>query len=143
MALENPTALFPMFISDRLEATKRFYLDQLGFSAVFDMPGYLQVQYGDDGPQLSFMEPGSWPASEGEASPDLPAFGGEGVVVSVPTVSADDKYSALCSSGTDPLTKPGDKPWGWRSFFVRDPNGVVLDFFHVYKGPPTGANAAG
>jgi hypothetical protein len=24
-----------------------------------------------------------------------------------------------------------DKPWGWRSFVVRDPNGVLLDFFHV------------
>ena len=31
---------------------------------------------------------------------------------------------------------PTDKPWGWRSYFVSDPNGVVLDFFHVYKEIP-------
>ena len=139
MALQNPTHLFPMFISDRLEATKRFYLDQLGFSCVHDMPGYLQVQYGDDGPQLSFMEPGGWPPADGEPAPELPSFGGQGVVVSVPTPSADDKYAAIRKSGGDPITKPGDRPWGWRSFFVRDPNGVVLDFFHVYKEGPASA----
>ena len=27
----------------------------------------------------------------------------------------------------------GDRPWGWRSFVARDPNGVYLDFFHVLE----------
>ena len=51
----------------------------------------------------------------------------------MPTKSADKKYDTLEKRGAELLSKPEDKPWGWRSFYAVDPNGVVLDFFHVYK----------
>jgi uncharacterized glyoxalase superfamily protein PhnB len=54
-------------------------------------------------------------------------------MVSVPVPDADEKHTALKQAGVDVLDAPSDKPWGWRSFLAQDPNGVVLDFFHVYK----------
>jgi hypothetical protein len=39
------------------------------------------------------------------------------------------------------LKEPQDRPWGWRSFVLCDPNGVRLDFFEVL--PQSTAHAAG
>jgi uncharacterized glyoxalase superfamily protein PhnB len=74
------------------------------------------------------MKPDAFPDG-----PARPAFGGQGVIVSVPTKDADEKYKVLEKRGAKLLSRPEDKPWGWRSFFAVDPNGVILDFFHVER----------
>jgi catechol 2,3-dioxygenase-like lactoylglutathione lyase family enzyme len=128
MALKNPTKLFPMFITKDLAKTKRFYT-KAGFDLRFDMDEYLQVSYGGpNGPELCFMKPHS--SNNGTAYPE---FGGKGVIVSIPTKDADAKYKELQQGSFELLSTPEDKPWGWRSFHAVDPNGVILDFFHVYK----------
>jgi uncharacterized glyoxalase superfamily protein PhnB len=123
-----------MFVSRDLKETKAFY-GRAGFSVRFDQPEYLQVCHGGpSGQELCFMTP--------EAAPKLPgfeAFAGQGAVVSIPTKSADDKCTELEKAGVEILAPVSDKPWGWRSFMVADPNGVILDFFHVYKELPAGA----
>lgn len=126
---KNPTKLFPLFVTDKLDQTKRFYVEQAGFRVVVDMPMYLQVAYGEgDAPELCFMKPDAFPDGK-----TRPSFTGRGVIVSIPTENADDKYAALDAADAQLASKPEDKPWGWRSFFAVDPNGVLLDFFHVYK----------
>ncbi|HEY6725147.1 MAG TPA: VOC family protein [Polyangiaceae bacterium] len=124
--LKNPTQLFPMFMTSKLSETKRFYLDA-GFEIRFDLPEYLQVSYAG-GLDLCFMVPQA--TSSGK---DYPVFEGKGVVVSIPTRNADEKAAELRERRLPIVTEPEDKPWGWRSFHVQDPNGVILDFFHVYK----------
>jgi uncharacterized glyoxalase superfamily protein PhnB len=131
MKPQNPNKLFPLFLTTKLEQTKRFYVEQAGFRTVFDLPTYLQVAYGDGGPELCFMKPDAFPDGQ-----TRPAFDGRGVIVSIPTEDADKKYSALSNAGVPLASKVEDKPWGWRSFFAVDPNGVMLDFFHVYKEVP-------
>jgi catechol 2,3-dioxygenase-like lactoylglutathione lyase family enzyme len=129
MTLKNPNQLFPLFVSDKLEETKRYYADKLGFTVTFDMPHYLQLRYGKEGaPELCFMRPNGMPDGQ-----PMPEFGGAGVIVSIPTESADAAYDRMRGKGAQVQDAPSDKPWGWRSFVVRDPNGVMLDFFHVYK----------
>lgn len=130
--LENPKRLYPMFISSDLRKTKEFYL-RAGFTLRFDMPEYLQVAYGgDENLELCFMLP-----HQSSVGMDYPRFAGQGVIVSIPTPDADGKAAELRDKGIEILNPLEDKPWGWRSFHVSDPNGVVLDFFHVYKaGPP-------
>ncbi len=127
---KNPNKLFPLLLSAKLEETKKFYSEIAGFRVVVDMPTYLQVAYGegDAAPELCFMKPDAFP--DGNARPP---FAGQGVIISVPTPNADGKYAELRKADAQLLSEPEDKPWGWRSFFVRDPNGLVLDFFHVYK----------
>ncbi|HVI00176.1 MAG TPA: VOC family protein [Enhygromyxa sp.] len=128
--LENPNKLFPMFMSAKLGETKAFYVDKLGWKATYDLPSYLQVRIGDvDGPELCFMN------TETGSAAGSPNFAGQGVVVSVPVEDADRHHAALRERGVQALSEPSLKPWGWRSFEVRDPNGVILDFFHVAESP--------
>jgi catechol 2,3-dioxygenase-like lactoylglutathione lyase family enzyme len=127
---KNPNRLFPLFLIDDLETTKRYYVDKLGFTATFDMPQYLQVRAGDnaEGPELCFMKPDAFPDGK-----PRPSFTGQGALISIPVDDADAAHDRMLAKGVKIDDKPTDKPWGWRSYFVSDPNGVVLDFFHVYK----------
>lgn len=129
MKPQNPNKLYPAIITDKLEETKRFYAERAGFRVVHDRPMYLQVAYGEgDGPELAFMRSDAFP--DGKARP---TFDGKGLIVSIPTPDADAKHAALRAAKVEVLSGPEDRPWGWRSFMVADPNGLLLDFFHVYK----------
>ena len=131
MTLKNPNKLFPLFISEKLDQTREFYV-KAGFGIRFDMPGYLQVFHGgEDGQDLCFMAPHQ--ANNGKS---YNVFPGTGALVSIPTPSADAKCQQLAAAGIEAVNPLEDKPWGWRSFHVTDPNGVILDFFHVYKEVP-------
>lgn len=130
MTLKNPNQLFPLFITDKLAETKRYYVEALGFTPTFDMPHYLQLRYGkqEGAPELCFMKADAMPDGK-----PRPLFGGQGAVVSIPTESADAAHDRMREQGANVEEPLSDKPWGWRSYVVRDPNGVLLDFFHVYK----------
>jgi len=131
--MKNPNKLFPLFVSEDLPRTKDFYTRQVGFDVVHDMEGYLQVRAGADpgGPELAFMAPGALPGGG-----DPGRFAGQGVIVSIPTRDADTKARELEAAGVGQVGAPVDRPWGWRSFLVPDPNGVLLDFFHVVNDNP-------
>lgn len=124
----NPSKLFPLILTDKLDETKAFYTKTAGWTVTHEMPNYLQVRSGTDeaSPELAFMKPDVSPAM----GQPMKTFKGEGIIVSVPTASADKKHQALLDAKAPVLSEPSDKPWGWRSFLVRDPNGVILDFFH-------------
>jgi len=123
----NPSKLFPLVLTTRLAETKQYYTEKAEFRVVYDLPTYLQVALGDgDAPEICFMKPDAFPDGV-----ERPSFDGRGLVISVPTPDADLKYAALEKRGAELASAPSTKPWGWRSFFAVDPNGVVLDFFHV------------
>jgi predicted enzyme related to lactoylglutathione lyase len=124
--MTNPTKLFPLFVVEDLAACKRFYVEGLGWTLTHDRPVYLQVRSSaaEDAPELCFMTR--------EATPGpLPPFAGAGVIVSVPVDDADAHHAQLRARGLKPLAEPSDKPWSWRSYMIRDPAGVMLDFFHA------------
>ncbi len=118
----NPNKLFPIVTTRDLAATRRCY-ESLGFELSIEMPDFVQFRYGTDegGPEIAFMR-----------SNDAP-FEGSGLVVSIPTEDADEAHARMSKTDAAVLDAPEDRPWGWRSFHVRDPNGVVLDFFHVQR----------
>lgn len=133
----NPNKLFPLVITDKLAQTRAFYTERAGFTVSIEQGGYLQVRYGDEeGPELCFM------AKDEAAAAHQEPFEGRGLIVSIPTEDADSTHSRLLERGASPMSTPSDKPWGWRSFGIADPNGVVLDFFHVLENRAT-ADAAG
>lgn len=128
----NADSLIPLVITDKLAETKAFYTDTLGFSVTIDMDDYLQIRCGGEGgPELAFYR-GAELLGVGRAE----RFGGRGLVISIPTPDADAMHTAVSGRGVTPLSAPSDKPWRWRSFSVSDPNGVVLDFFHVLAQSP-------
>lgn len=119
--------MVPLLVVEDVAATRRFYVDDLGCTPVIEQGDYLQVRFGDDPDtrELAFMAPDG---------PDGP-MGGEstftgGLVVSVAVDDADKHHAVLADRGVR-APEATDKPWGWRSFVLRDPNGVVLDFFHA------------
>ena len=128
----TPNKLFPLIVHDDLAAVKAFYVDVIGARLRFDVEGYLQIELSDDddGPELAFMAPGNFPPEDRQR-----AFNGEGVIISVPTANADATCEQFKAAGAAVLAPPADKPWGWRSFWVRDPSGVILDYFHVIDTP--------
>ena len=117
--------LLPIVITDALPATRAFYVDDLGAGVVIEMDHYLQVRFGDDehAREIAFMAPDP----PGMPMHGEPAFGG-GLVVSIGVGDADKHRAVLADRGVA-APEPTDKPWGWRSFALRDPNGVSLDFF--------------
>lgn len=132
-SLENPRKLFPLILTEDLDATRRFYVDKLGWTATHDLDAYLQVRLHEDpeSPELAFMLPGP----QGPCDEARVAFAGRGVMVSVPVADADAHHGEVRAAGLEPTSAPSVKPWGWRSYALVDPNGVVLDFFHVAEAP--------
>lgn len=124
--LMNPSKHFPLIITDKFAETKAFYTEALGCALTHDLDGYIQVRFGDapEAPELAFAPPDSMPVDHG-------VFGGDGFVLSVPTQNADAHFERLRDKGVKIASEPSDKPWGWRSYALRDPNGLWLDFFHV------------
>jgi catechol 2,3-dioxygenase-like lactoylglutathione lyase family enzyme len=125
----TPNKLYPLILSDKLAETKAYYTEKLGARVVIDQENYLQLRFGDDDddPELAFMVPQTLDLLGGV----LPRFAGQGLLVSIPTENADASHATMKTKGADVRVGPLDKPWGWRSFVVRDPNGVLLDFFHA------------
>ena len=127
--------LFPLVLTSDLAATKAFYEDKLGCELVFDMPEYLQVRFAGEGqPELCFMLP------KPAFGVELEAFPGRGLIISVPVEDPDAEHRRLAELKVPIVTEPADRPWGWRSFLCRDPNGVILDFFRE-KAQADAANA--
>lgn len=125
--------LIPLLITDELTAIRSFYLDDLGCAAVLDQDGYVQVRFGDasDTRELAFTSPDGLGGAMAGASP----YAG-GLIVSIAVDDADKYHAHLAERGID-APEPTDKPWGWRSFAVPDPTGVVLDFFHAITDTAT------
>ena len=120
------TAGYPMVFTDKLAEVKAFYLDVLGCEATIDVPDrYLQVRLtsGEGAPEIGFMivENGA------------PNYTSGGFLLSVPVGDADAVQAKLQDAGVPIAVPVEDKPWGWRSVYIVDPAGVMLDFFHVAR----------
>ena len=127
--------LFPLILTTELEKTKAFYRDTLGCELSVEVPEYFQARFGGEGqPELCFMLPK--PVFGFEAQP----FAGQGLIVSIPVADPDAEHRRLAKKGVTIVSEPTDRPWGWRSFLCRDPNGVLLDFFRE-KAQADAANA--
>ena len=114
-----------MFVTDAFAQTRTFYVETLGWRLVDDLEDYLSLApAGAAHPELAFARTDKL-VQFGE----LPRFRG-GVVVSVATADADALSETLRQRGVDVGEGPQDMPWGVRSLVIRDPSGVILDFFH-------------
>ena len=106
----------PDITSDRLEESRDFYTAFLGFDVAMDM-GWIVTFVSPTNPtaQISVVQASQIPAGHPNAA----------VTVEVADVDAVHKRALTRSLEiVYPLT---DEPWGVRRFFVRDPNGVVLN----------------
>jgi catechol 2,3-dioxygenase-like lactoylglutathione lyase family enzyme len=69
-----------------------------------------------------------------EDSPHHPAETPHGVMVSIQVADVDALHARLTDAGVAPTDSLSNRPWGHRSFAIRDPNGLPLTFFQVLEG---------
>jgi catechol 2,3-dioxygenase-like lactoylglutathione lyase family enzyme len=104
----------PNIASDKLDASRDFYTTLLGFQVAMDM-GWILTLVSPSNPtaQLSVLR-------QDASAPVVPQITVE--VADVDAVHAEAVRRGLAL--VHPLT---EEPWGVRRFFVKDPNGVVLN----------------
>jgi catechol 2,3-dioxygenase-like lactoylglutathione lyase family enzyme len=104
----------PNIASDKPDASRDFYAGLLGFQVAMDM-GRIVTLVSPSNPtaQLSIVR-------EDATAPAIPQ-----ITVEVADVDAVHAEAVRCGLElVHPLT---EEPWGVRRFFVKDPNGVVLN----------------
>ena len=113
--------------TNKLEQSREFYRDYLGFELVFENDNYIEMlAQGSTTMGVSFVTP---ELSGGEK------FTGEGIILSLEATDVDTEYARLKAAGVRICEELRDKAWGERSFVINDPNGVHI---YIYKAiPPT------
>jgi catechol 2,3-dioxygenase-like lactoylglutathione lyase family enzyme len=101
----------PNIASDKLDACRDFYAGLLGFQVAMDL-GWI----------MTFVSPSNPTAQLSILRQDASAS-----VVPQLTVEVADVHAEARRRGLEIVHPLTDEPWGVRRFFVKDPNGVVLN----------------
>lgn len=121
-------SLFPDICCDNLPKAKRFYMDLLGFTELVDIGWYVQLCSPlDENTQIAFVKRShdSVPADY-QATP-------KGVVITVEVEDADEIYKKATSSNITLVKEITSEVWGQRHFMACDPNGLLLDVYHMIE----------
>jgi catechol 2,3-dioxygenase-like lactoylglutathione lyase family enzyme len=104
----------PDFATEDIATATAFYVDVLGFEVVMDM-GWIVTLSDSANPkaQLSLMTHDA----TAQVVPD----------VSVEVDDVDAAHEAARQAGAEIVHPLTDEPWGVRRFFMRDPNGKVIN----------------
>ncbi len=117
-------------ITPRVRESKDFYTRCLGFGVTFENEWYVLLHSPGGSSSISFLLP------EQAAQQPLfrPAFGGQGVFLTVEVPDVDAEYRRIRSLGVPIAVELRDEPWGERHFALVDPNGIGVDI--VTYTPP-------
>lgn len=104
----------PDIVSDRIDESRKFYTEFLGFEIAMDL-GWVLTFASPSNPtaQITLVR-GS---EEAMAHPNL----------SIEVEDVDVVHAKAVSLGLQIVYPLTDEPWGVRRFFVTDPNGVVIN----------------
>lgn len=122
------------FVTNEVDACRRFYQRYFSAEAIFDCGWYLNLRIGGNGPSIQFMQP----------QENMPTFGGVGVMLNFKVDDVDSEHMRLMKAGLQIVMPLEDHPWGDRGFSVTDPigNSVYVysdrepsdEFKQYYKG---------
>ena len=104
----------PDITSERIDESRKFYTEFLGFEVAMDM-GWIVTLASPDNPtaQITLLR---GPASAAP-HPDL----------SIEVADVDALHAKAIALGLQIVYPLTDEPWGVRRFFVTDPNGVIIN----------------
>jgi catechol 2,3-dioxygenase-like lactoylglutathione lyase family enzyme len=104
----------PDITSERMEESRKFYTEFLGFEVAMDM-GWIVTLASPSNPtaQVTLLRGPASPAPH----PDL----------SIEVADVDAVHAKALALGLQIVYPLTDEPWGVRRFFVTDPNGVVIN----------------
>jgi catechol 2,3-dioxygenase-like lactoylglutathione lyase family enzyme len=109
----------PDLASKRLEITRAFYVNVLGFQVAMDMPinkGRIVTLISPDNPtaQISLL---SGRPSTSAQEPNL----------TIEVQDADAVHAKAVADGAEIVYPLTTEPWGVRRFYVADPDGVIIN----------------
>jgi catechol 2,3-dioxygenase-like lactoylglutathione lyase family enzyme len=104
----------PNIASDQPDACRDFYAGLLGFQVAMDL-GWILTLVSPNNPtaQVSILR-------EDASAPVVPQ-------ITVEVADVDVVYGEAVRRGLEIVHPLTDEPWGVRRFFVKDPNGVVVN----------------
>ena len=104
----------PNIASDKPDASRDFYTGLLGFQVTMDM-GWILTLVSPSNPtaQVSVLR-------QDASAPVVPQ-------ITVEVADVDAVHAEAVRRGRELVHPLTDEPWGIRRFFVKDPNGVVLN----------------
>lgn len=114
-----PNGLSPAIIVEDTDKAKTFYATHFDAQVTFDCGWYVNLELGDGGPTIQFMQP---------RSPEQRKFDG-GLTYNIrfeDTVQVDAVHDRLAGAGLSMVMPLEDHPWGDRGFTTLDPYGVTL-----------------
>ncbi|UTW64719.1 VOC family protein [bacterium SCSIO 12741] len=117
-------------ITDKMDATKQFYQDVLGFGVTFENEFYLLLHTPNRQAEISFL----LPQHASQKPLFQPAFQGQGVYLTIEVEDVDSWYSTLQEKGIPIQIEIRNEPWGDRHFAIQDPNGIGIDIV-TYAAP--------
>lgn len=124
-------SLFPDICSEKLQESKAFYSNLLGFKEVVDIGWYVQLcSPKDENLQVAFVEHNH--DSIPKEYRELP----KGVVVTVEVENADQVFSTAQSMKLPVVVPLKNEVWGQRHFMTLDPNGLLVDVYHMVEADP-------
>jgi predicted enzyme related to lactoylglutathione lyase len=103
----------PNVLSDDFDASRAFYTGVVGLDEGPGLDWILFFGTDDRAVQLSVMKLDV----HAHVHPD----------VSIEVDDVDDVHARAVGAGCEIVYPPTDEPWGLRRFFVRDPNGAVIN----------------
>jgi len=110
----NIRRVVPNIASDKLDECRDFYTGLLGFQVAMDM-GWIMTFVSPSNPtaQVSVLR-------EDASAPVVPQ-------ITVEVADVDAVHAEAVRRGLEIVHPLTDEPWGVRRFFVKDPNGLVLN----------------
>jgi catechol 2,3-dioxygenase-like lactoylglutathione lyase family enzyme len=116
MIIHEIRRIVPNISSNKLDESRRFYVDFLGLIVVMDMKWILTfASASNPTAQISIVHNDKISTAE---SP---------VTLSIEVPDADKLYEKAKLSNYEIIYEITNEPWGVRRFFVKDPNGVTIN----------------
>ncbi len=117
-------------ITPKVRESKEFYTRYLGFGVTFENEWFVLLHSPGGNSSIAFMLP-----EQATQRPIFrPAFGGQGVFITVEVPDVDAEYRRIRGLGVPIEVELRDEPWGDRHFAIVDPNGIGVDI--VTYNPP-------
>lgn len=119
------TRLLPNICTDKMEETRDFYAELLGFVVGFEHEGWYIQMASPTNPQLQV----GIMRRDHEFTPKAFQHPAQGVIISVQVEDVDTTYAAVLKRGFRIARELSDESFGMRRFMVADPNGLLVNMF--------------
>ncbi len=119
------TRLLPNICTDKMEETRDFYMELLGFVVGFEHKGWYIQMASPEKPELQI----GIMRLDHEFTPRPFQHPPQGVIISVQVEDVEAIYAAVKARDFEMVQGICDEEFGMRRFMVADPNGLLVNVF--------------